>query len=153
MDQIGVEAVGRYKNFVPPGEGRSESGVGNWTGEDSTKTLRDQATLTDRGRKSQGWHWVCVGHGSSQQAGREILDCRGYAPSGGKKCVPINKNSVDETLSNLPLQGGQALTCGDGEQEEVLRDEERRVDMAPGCVVPGGRGAVQREVGRAQATF
>jgi hypothetical protein len=56
MDQFGVEAVGRHKNVVPPGEARRASGVANWTGEDSTKTLQEQATLTDRGQKSQAWH-------------------------------------------------------------------------------------------------
>jgi hypothetical protein len=60
---------------------------------------------------------------------------------GKKNRVRINKILGDETLSNLPLQGDQALTCGDGEQEEVLRDEERRDGMIPGC-----RGAVQGEV-------
>lgn len=55
MDQL-VEAVGRHKNFVPPGEGRSASGVGNWTGERSTEILREQATLRDLGQKSQAWH-------------------------------------------------------------------------------------------------
>ena len=70
-------------------------------------------------------------------------------PSGEKERVSINESSGNETLSNLPLQGDQALTCGDGEQEEVLRDEERRDDTIPGCVVLGGRGAVQRQVGRA----
>jgi hypothetical protein len=56
MDQFGVEAVGRHKNVVPPGEARRASGVANWTGEDSTKTLREHATLTDRGQKSQACH-------------------------------------------------------------------------------------------------
>jgi hypothetical protein len=51
-----------------------------------------------------------------------------------KKSVPISKSSGgDETSSNLPLQGDQALTCGDGEQEGVLRGEETRDDMIPGC--------------------
>lgn len=89
MDQFGVEAVGRHKNVAPPGEGRSASGVANWTGEYSTKTLREQASLTDRGQKSQAWHWVCVGHGSGQQVEewkRGILGCRGCAPSGAKEC-------------------------------------------------------------------
>ena len=52
MDQFGVEAVGRHKNVMPPGGG---SGVANWTG-DSTESLREQATLTDRGLKSQAWY-------------------------------------------------------------------------------------------------
>ena len=57
MDQFGVvEAVGRHKNVVPPGGGRGESGVVNWTGEHSTRTLREQATLTDRGQKSLVWN-------------------------------------------------------------------------------------------------
>lgn len=59
------------------------------------------------------------------------------------------KARVRRLLSNIPLQGDQALTCGDGEQGEVLRDEERRDDMDPGYV----RGAVQVEVGRATVTF
>lgn len=46
--QFGLGAVGR-KNVM--GGGR----VANWTGEHSTKTLRAQATLKDRGQKSQGW--------------------------------------------------------------------------------------------------
>lgn len=52
MDQFGVvEAVGRHKDVVPPGGSwsGSESGVANWTGEHSTTTLRQRATLTDRG--------------------------------------------------------------------------------------------------------
>ena len=55
-----------------------------------------------------------------------------------------------ETPSNLPLQGDQALTCGDEEREEVLQDEERRDDMilGCGCIVPVGQGGVQRRVGR-----
>lgn len=74
---------------------------------------------------------MCVGHGSGQQAEESrlgILGCRGCAPS---------------------LQGDQALACGDGEQEVVLRDEERRDDMIPGCFEAEGRGAVQGRVGRA----
>ena len=87
-----------------------------------------------------------------------VVNRRGHRASGklivegarhlGKKSVSINKSWDDETLPNLPLQGGQALTCGDGEQEVVLRDEERRDDMIPGCVVLAGRGAVQGRVGR-----
>jgi len=50
--------------------------------------------------------------------------------------------------SNVPLQGDQALTCEDGEQGEVLRDEEKRDDMIPGRIVPGAREAVQGQVGR-----
>jgi hypothetical protein len=83
MDQFGVEAVGRHKNVMPPEGGRNESGVANWTGEHSTKTLREQA---DRGQKSQGWDWVCVGHGSGHHQAEEskcgIIGCRVCAPSG-----------------------------------------------------------------------
>ena len=50
-DQFGVEAVGRHMNVMPPEGGRGESGVANWTGEHSTKSLREQA---DREQKSQG---------------------------------------------------------------------------------------------------
>jgi hypothetical protein len=53
MAQFGAEAVVR-KNVMLRG-GRSESGVANWTGEHSTKTLREQATLKDWGQKSQAW--------------------------------------------------------------------------------------------------
>ena len=56
MGLFGVEAVGRYKNVMPPRGGRSELGVANWTGEHSTETLQEQAMLTDRGQKSQAWH-------------------------------------------------------------------------------------------------
>jgi hypothetical protein len=54
MAQFGVEAVGRHKN-VMSGGGRSDSGVANWTGEHSTKTLREQAALADQGQKSLAW--------------------------------------------------------------------------------------------------
>jgi len=47
--QFGAEAVGPHVNVMPPGEGRGESGVANSTGEHSTMTLAEQATLTDRG--------------------------------------------------------------------------------------------------------
>jgi hypothetical protein len=52
MDQFGVEAVER-RNVMPRG-GRSDTGVANWTGEQS-KTLREQATLKDWGQKIQAW--------------------------------------------------------------------------------------------------
>lgn len=55
MSQFGVEAVGRHKNMMPLGEGRSESGVANWTGVQSTKTVRGHLTMPDREQKSQAW--------------------------------------------------------------------------------------------------
>lgn len=61
-----------------------------------------------------------------------------------KGCVRINKSPGDETSSNVPLQGDLALTCGDGERGGVLRDE----GMRDGCIEPGARAAVQRQVGR-----
>lgn len=87
---------------------------------------------------------VVVNRGRNRAAGYLVVEGARHL---GKKCVPINKSQGDDTSSNIPLQGGQALTCGDGGQEEVLRDEVTRDEMVLGCIVPGPRGAVQGQVG------